>query len=93
MPPSSPTATQVLDPVAQDTARTFGNGVYEAVVFQVGVVAEASGDPSVARSMKRPNVIRVESAATTTPLTVATATPPPADNPDNSGIVSLDLSV
>jgi hypothetical protein len=27
LPPSSPTATQVVDPAAHDTARTFGIGV------------------------------------------------------------------
>ena len=29
--------------MAQDTARTFGNGLYEAVVVQEGVEADASG--------------------------------------------------
>jgi hypothetical protein len=84
----------VVDPVAQDTARTFDSGVYEAVVFQVGVVAEASGELPTARSTKRPRVIRVESAALTTPLTVGTATPPPPETtPNDSAIVSLNLYV
>ena len=66
----------------------------EAVVFQVGVVAEASGVASMARSPVRPKVVTVESVAKTTPLTVGTATTSTRKTtPNDSAIVSLALSV
>ena len=75
-PPSSPTATQVLDPVAQDTARTFGSGVYDAVVFHEGVVADASPVLCVVSTPRVPSVVTVESKVTTIPLSVGNPPPP-----------------
>jgi hypothetical protein len=63
----------VVDSAAHDTARTFGSGEYDAVVFHEGVVAEASLIDCVKSRPMSPRAITVESAVTRTPLTVGTA--------------------
>lgn len=88
MPPSLPTATQVVDPEAQETARTFGRGEYDAVVFQVGAVGPAPAVEGVASSPTSARVVTVESVATPILLTVDTASPlPPEPTPNDSAIV------
>ena len=60
--------------MAQDTARTFGNGLYEAVVVQEGVEADASGVVLAASTPTTPRVaVMVVSVAITIPLTVGSA--------------------
>ena len=94
MPPSLPTATQVVDPEAQETARTFGRGEYDAVVFQVGAVGPAPAVEGVASSPTSARVVTVESVATPILLTVDTASPlPPGADSERLGDRTLDLSV
>jgi hypothetical protein len=80
LPPSSPTATQVVVLVvvlgAQETALTLASGVYPAVCCQVGVTAAAAGNVGtwLPRRPMRATVTTQESAATGTPRIPRTAT-------------------
>jgi hypothetical protein len=69
--PSLPTAMQVLVPVAQETAWTFGSGMNDAVVTHEGVVAKADGC-WVDRSPSSPSA--VDKAAAAILLTECTVT-------------------
>ena len=70
-PPSSPTATQVVEIGAHETALTFASGLKLAVVCHVGVTPEAgNGDIWIPRHMTRTSVI---ANPTTKPVTRRTA--------------------
>jgi len=74
-PPSSPTATQVVEIGAQETALTFASGRKLAVVCHVGVTPEAgNGESWLPTRTTRTRVIAVATTKTVMYLTVRTTT-------------------
>ena len=72
-PPSSPTATQVVEMGAHETALTFASGLKLAVVCHVGVTPEAgSGESWLPRRTMGTSVIAVATTKTVIPRTVRT---------------------
>src|ERR1700733_14927090 len=84
LPPSSPTATHVVELGtafgAQETAETFASGVYEALVPQLGVTAAAPADTGETGPQARKKRATATKAATNA-RTLSTATSLPHGEP------------
>jgi len=89
LPPSSPTATQVVvlgvASWAHDTARRFAIGVNEAVVCQLDVTADEGARSQVAAIAITVRNRTTDKAETTMLRTVRTALPPPPDRAPTDG--------
>ena len=90
LPPSSPTATQVVEPGvalgAQETPLTLASGAELAVVSQLGMTAAAGGvQTSLPKTLNKAKSSTVDRAVTVillTACTASTATSLPHGEPD-----------